>query len=215
MRLRVVNSSGQGRLILIDGDTAVVGRDPDCDVVLDNIFVSRFHARLRRTVEGYQLTDLESRNGILVEGEPVAGRMLLQAGDSFTIGPFTMTIVERSRIEQVTQPFTPEALLQPALVVDIATHEVLIEGAPLRPRLSRLEFKLLALLSEAEGTVYERTSLGDAIWGENQWDLNMLHSLVRRLKEKIEPAPDKPRFIVTVPGVGYRLQSEGAERPQR
>jgi DNA-binding response OmpR family regulator len=71
-----------------------------------------------------------------------------------------------------------------------------------------LEFRLIALLHEAEGAVRERDQLGDAIWGEGQWDLNMLHRLVHRLKEKIEPTIDKPRYIITVAGVGYRLQAE-------
>ena len=50
-----------------------------------------------------------------------------------------------------------------------------------------------------------RRELGDAIWGRDQWDPNMLHRLVHRLKEKIEPNPDKPRYVQTVPWVGYRL----------
>jgi DNA-binding response OmpR family regulator len=55
--------------------------------------------------------------------------------------------------------------------------------------------------------VCERDQLGNAIWGADQWDLNMLHRLVHRLKEKIELRTDQPQFIVTVTGVGYRLQA--------
>lgn len=210
MRLRVINSNGQGRLVLVDGDVAIIGRDPDCDIVLDNIFVSRFHARLRRREEGYELTDLESRNGLLVDGEPVEKQVVLPAGGEFTIGPFSVKIVERSRVEQVTQPFSPQSDPLPPLLVDPSMHEVLLAGVPLRPRLSRLEFQLLAHLDGAGGAVCERIALGDAIWGEGQWDLNMLHRLVHRLKEKIEPSPDQPRYIITIPGVGYRLEHEGS-----
>jgi hypothetical protein len=208
MRLRVTNSAGQGSLIMLDGDSAVIGRDPDCDVVLDNIFVSRFHARLRADNGEYELTDLDSRNGIEIDGQPVAGRAVLTGGSAFTIGPFELRIVERSRIDEVTQQFVvPDRNATPTLIVDESTHEVFIGAVPIRPRLSRLEFRLLALLHDAGGSICHRTELGDMIWGSDQWDLNMLHRLVHRLKEKIEPIPDQPRYVVTVPGVGYRLQS--------
>lgn len=208
MRLRVVSSNGQGRIVLVEGDEAIIGRDPDCDVVLDNIFISRFHARVRRTADGYELTDLNSRNGVLIGDNPVQGPMVLPADVPFTIGPFQLSVAERSQLEQVTQPFTPQSSSPSALlVVDPDTHEVLVDGAPVRPRLSPLEFRLLAILDDAHGRVCERSSLGDAIWGEEQWDLNMLHRLIHRLKEKIEPLPDQPRFVITVPGVGYRLEA--------
>lgn len=207
MRVRVINSNGQGRLVLVDGDVAIIGRDPDCDIVLDNIFVSRFHARLRRRDDGYELTDLDSRNGVLFEGHLVEKQALLPLGAEFSIGPFSIRIVERSKVEQVTQPFSPQTDPLPALVVDQSMHEVLLAGVPLRPRLSRLEFQLLALLDGAGGSVCERMALGDAIWGEGQWDLNMLHRLVHRLKEKIEPSPEQPRYMITIPGVGYRLEN--------
>lgn len=207
MRLRVTNSGGQGRLLLLDGESAVIGRDPNCDVVLENIFVSRFHARISACEGGYELTDLDSRNGIEVDGEPVTGTVMLPGGSTFTIGPFQIRIIERSRLDEVTQQFVPAKDPSAPLAVDAATHEVMVGGIPVRPRLSRLEFRLLSLLDEAGGAVCDRTELGDAVWGRDQWDLNMLHRLVHRLKEKIEPQPDQPRYVVTVPGVGYRLQS--------
>lgn len=207
MRLRVISSSGQSRLVLVDGDEVLIGRDPDCDLVLDNIFVSRFHARLRRRDEGYELTDLDSRNGVVTGGEPVAGQTIIRPGGEFNVGPFRVQIIERSQLDQVTQSFSPQ-LDQPApLVVEPTTHEVFVGGTPVRPRLSRLEFRLLVLLAGSPGAVCEREVLGDAIWGEDRWDVNMLHRLVHRLKEKIEPFPEQPRYVVTIAGVGYRLES--------
>ena len=54
-----------------------------------------------------------------------------------------------------------------------------------------------------------RQELGDAIWGRHHWDPNMLHRLVRRLKEKVEPDPAHPHYLQTVPGVGYVLTAGG------
>ena len=59
---------------------------------------------------------------------------------------------------------------------------------------------------DAQGErVCKREELGDAIWGANNWDANILHRLVHRLREKLEPEPARPRYLHTVPGIGYRL----------
>jgi DNA-binding response OmpR family regulator len=207
IRLRVTNDSGLGREVQLEANSLVIGRDPDCDVVLDSVFVSRCHARLDKSRGCYEITDLESRNGIDLDGRRVEHSAVVTPGKAFTIGPFELQVVERPALEQVTQDFTQLRAAQ-SLIVDVSTHEVFVGTTPVRPPLSRLEFRLLALLDEAQGAVQERDTLGNAIWGLDQWDLNMLHRLVHRLKEKIEPRPDQPRYIVTVPGVGYRLQSD-------
>jgi pSer/pThr/pTyr-binding forkhead associated (FHA) protein len=205
IRVRIIGDSGQRRDVEVMGNSLVIGRDPECDLVLDSIFVSRSHARLCRIQDGYEIIDLESRNGVDLNGQQIDRSASLIPGDTVTIGPFELQVLERPLFEQVTQNFNRHRDL-PALIVDRATHEVLINGTPVKPPLSRLEFRLLTLLHDADGSVCERDQLGDAIWGSNQWDLNMLHRLVHRLKEKIESRTDQPQFIVTVTGVGYRLQ---------
>jgi DNA-binding response OmpR family regulator len=91
------------------------------------------------------------------------------------------------------------------LRVDANTYEVLVAGQPLARRLSAQEFQLLSYLFEHRQRVCTRQELGDAIWGRDRWDPNMLHRLVHRLKEKLEPTPDKPRYVQTVPWIGYRV----------
>jgi DNA-binding response OmpR family regulator len=79
-------------------------------------------------------------------------------------------------------------------------------GAQALPRpLSAQEFALVRYLYERCDRVCTRRELGDAIWGAGAWGPNMLHRLVRRVKEKLEPRPDRPRYLQTVPGIGYRL----------
>ena len=82
-----------GRLIsLVDGREYVVptagvvfGRDPSCDIVVGSTEVSRRHASLTPTPEGYLLRDT-STNGVLVNGEPASSTALLGRGDVLTIG---------------------------------------------------------------------------------------------------------------------------------
>lgn len=82
-----------GRLIsLVDGREYVVpstgvvfGRDPSCDIVVGSTEVSRRHASLTPTPQGYLLRDT-STNGVLVNGEPASSPALLGRGDVLTIG---------------------------------------------------------------------------------------------------------------------------------
>lgn len=70
----------------LDRDSTLIGRDAGCDIVLDEDGVSRRHARIDKTEAGYfELVDLSSTNGTLVDGRGVS-HMLLLDGDRFVIG---------------------------------------------------------------------------------------------------------------------------------
>lgn len=64
----------------------VIGRHPECDVVLPGPAVSRRHARLRFRDGIWILEDLESTNGTVVNGAPLIGRCRLEPGDRLLIG---------------------------------------------------------------------------------------------------------------------------------
>jgi pSer/pThr/pTyr-binding forkhead associated (FHA) protein len=59
----------------------VVGRDRQCDLVIDSPLISREHARLLFTPEGMRLQDLGSTNGTFVNGQRIVGDALLHPGD--------------------------------------------------------------------------------------------------------------------------------------
>lgn len=74
-RLTVLFPSLPARVLLVPEDReTVVGRDPGCDVVLDDDRVSRRHARLACNGSGWTVADLGSKNGVLVDGMPVAAQ---------------------------------------------------------------------------------------------------------------------------------------------
>src|SRR5690349_13911430 len=64
----------------------VIGRAPDCDVVLPQLEVSARHCRLTRTPEGFVLEDLGSSNGTFVNGTRVQGRVRVSRSDHITLG---------------------------------------------------------------------------------------------------------------------------------
>lgn len=63
-----------------------IGRSADCDMALADMTVSRVHARLERTDDGWLLTDLESTNGTRVNGWLVRGQVRVRAGDLVSFG---------------------------------------------------------------------------------------------------------------------------------
>jgi DNA-binding response OmpR family regulator len=66
------------------------------------------------------------------------------------------------------------------------------------------EFKLVQVLHNLDGQVASREDLLAAIWGDG-YDLDSLYRLVQRVKEKIEPDPANPRYLISHRGLGYSL----------
>ena len=91
------------------------------------------------------------------------------------------------------------------LVVDPGRRTVTVHGEPVE--LTYVEFELLSTLASRPGRVYSRQALLVALWGDSAYrDPRTIDVHVRHLREKLEPAPSEPQFILTVRGVGYRFR---------
>ena len=102
----------------------------------------------------------------------------------------------------------PDVRLGPVRV-DFARRSVTRDGEPLH--LSRREFDLLGVLLAPPGQVRTRDELIDLLWPHRDLsDSRALDTHVHRLRTKLEPDPAHPRFIVTVRGVGFRVDPDGA-----
>lgn len=91
------------------------------------------------------------------------------------------------------------------LVLDVGAREVWAGGAmvSLTPR----EFDLLWLFAERPRQVFTYEQLLDRLW-DGIGDRHTVTVHIRRLREKIEPDPERPRYVVTVWGIGYRFEGE-------
>ncbi len=89
--LRAMHGLHPGQLFPIEGESAVLGRHPDCDVVLESGAVSRQHARVTCSGGNYYIEDLHSRNGTFVNGQAVVDRRLLAEDDELGICDLTFT----------------------------------------------------------------------------------------------------------------------------
>lgn len=92
--------------------------------------------------------------------------------------------------------------------LDPATRTVAVSGR--EPcRLTQLEFRLLYVLMTNRDQVVPTEAIVERVWGyAGEGDRELVRGLVSRLRHKIEPDPDKPRFIETLSGVGYRFSLE-------
>jgi hypothetical protein len=84
-----------GRRLLLAPEGAVIGRSRDCDVVLDDAGISRRHAHVRPTAQGWTIEDLGSTNGVLLNGERLRGARRLHVGDRIELGSTEIVFEQR------------------------------------------------------------------------------------------------------------------------
>ncbi|WP_395014794.1 response regulator transcription factor [Dongia sp.] len=95
------------------------------------------------------------------------------------------------------------------LAVDFSARRVIARGREVH--LTPKEFDLLRILAEHAGQIVTRNALLAALWGLGERDIQGLRVLVGQLRQKIEAMPGAPEFILTEPGIGYRLRPETEE----
>jgi DNA-binding response OmpR family regulator len=96
------------------------------------------------------------------------------------------------------------------LRVDTVRHEVTRDGKIIR--LTPTESRLLHLLAANANDICTLDQIVSHVWGFGEsGDTYLVKAHIRHLREKIEPVPGKPKFIVTSPGVGYMLKRHAVE----
>jgi pSer/pThr/pTyr-binding forkhead associated (FHA) protein len=92
----IVRAGAQaGTRFVLDDRVTRLGRHPDSEISLDDITVSRRHAEIERTSDGYIVSDVGSLNGTYVNQERIDS-MLLRHGDELQIGKFRLVFFERN-----------------------------------------------------------------------------------------------------------------------
>lgn len=136
--------------------------------------------------------------------------------EDYITKPFEMSVL-LARVKTVLRRFErtptaagpqPKPLEVGDLVIDPAAHTVTLNGTPveLRPR----EFDILYVLALEAGHVLTVDELLNRVWGaEYSGESQNVYVHIRWLREKIEADPQNPRRIVTVRGVGYKLEPQG------
>lgn len=138
----------------------------------------------------------------------------LESGaDDYLTKPFSIrefiarvkAILRRAKLQEEDRG--PEVLRYQGIQIDTSKHKVIVNGN--RVDLTPKEFSLLLLLASNPGRSFSREELLNQVWGyEFSGYEHTVNSHVNRLRSKIEPDFNKPTFILTTWGIGYRFNDE-------
>ncbi len=187
--------------------TLMLGRDPTCEIVIQDRQVSRFHARITPTNEGIMVEDLGSKNGTNHNGVEVTGPVILHDGDLLGISLAQQFLFLTS---DATMPLSEGSTKSGRLMMDQKSRRVWVNQQQVNPPLSAQQFKLLWLLYENQGQVISRADLVAAVWGEEQTagvSDQALDALIRRLRDRLAALDPTHQYIDTVRGHGVRLDN--------
>lgn len=134
--------------------------------------------------------------------------------DDYLVKPFStielllrIEALLRRRENAVSQPINSTSYSVGDLEVFFNRHEVRLGGKPVD--LTPKEYKILAYMASHPGKAFSREQLQEYVWGENySGELGGIAVFVRRIREKIESDSSKPRYLLTVWGVGYKINEE-------
>ena len=139
------------------------------------------------------------------EAEKVLGLEL--GADDYVTKPFS-PVELRARIKAALRrgaADTPELFRFGDFEVDFERFELRRSGKPVE--LTPIEFKLLAAFVRSRRTVLSRQALLDKVWGRDVYVTDrVVDTHIGNLRRKIEVDPDKPAFLVSVRGFGYRFE---------
>ena len=202
-----------GREWRLDRDLLTLGRGEDCDIVMPDRQVSRYHLRVRRDAAGFVLEDLGSKNGTFVNGKQVQEgvSVRLQDEDEIHVALAVRLVFVGAG---ATVPLAAHEELPAAssgLWLEKAQRRVWIGDRELEPPLSLAQYRLLELLYDAGGRVVSREEVVTAVWPEAIEDgvsEQAIDALVRRLRDRLAELDKTHEYVVTVRGHGFRLASK-------
>jgi DNA-binding winged helix-turn-helix (wHTH) protein len=201
----------------------VIGRDPDCDVVINDRQVSRYHVRMERSADKIIIEDLGSKNGTFLNGKRIEEPSQLSDGDLIQIAlvQHFLFLLSDATMPLDTMALPSAALSSPGFPhpqpvqreqFHLETHSrrVWIKKQEVVPPLSLQQFRLLEALHQHKGQVVTRQELIDEIWGEDEAmgvSEQAFDALVRRLRERLSQIDPDNTYIITVRGHGLRLDN--------
>ena len=183
--------------------SAAAARPPEA-VILDLLLPDGSGTSVCRELREWSAVPILVLSAVEEEAEKVAA---LDAGaDDYVTKPFSVEEL-LARLRAALRRSTPQretVLRIGALELDLEKRLVTVDGKAIS--LTPTEYELLRLLAENEGKLLTHPAILRAIWGPAYHEeSNYLHVYVSHVRRKIEPDPTRPRYILTEPGVGYRL----------
>ena len=187
----------------------LIGRGEDCDLVLLDRQVSRHHARIHRTAEGYVIEDLGSKNHTHLNGVRIESKVVLQDGDEIQVA---LAVRLNFIGSEATLPLSVDEAIRfgiGRLRMEVQAHRVWVNEQEIDPPLSPPQFRLLELLYKSSGVV-TRDEIASHVWpGTDGIGVSdqAIDALVRRLRDRIYEVDSECKYVITVRGHGFRLEN--------
>jgi len=178
-------------------------RPPEA-IILDLLLPDGSGTEVCRELRAWSTVPIVVLSAVGEESEKIAA---LDAGaDDYVTKPFSGDeLLARVRAQLRRGASATRPVLEVGdLTVDLEKRLVTMRGEPIS--LTPIEYDLLRLFAANEGKLLTHPAILREIWGPAYGEeSNYLHVYVSHLRRKIEPDPARPRYLLTQPGVGYRL----------
>jgi two-component system phosphate regulon response regulator PhoB len=194
----------------VSGVLAQAEREPPALFVLDIMVPGGdgldLCRRIRQSVRvgGVPVIFLTARSA---EADRIIGLEL--GADDYVTKPFSpRELVARTRavLRRFERPLAPAMTKVGDVEIDSGAMTLTVSGKAITT--TATEFRLLDYLARHTGRVFTRDQLLDAVWRDTSYVTpRSVDVYVRRIREKIEPDPENPRYLRTVRGAGYRFEA--------
>src|SRR5579884_3897328 len=200
---------GYETLLAADGEEALA-RAADADLIILDVMMPRLDGiEVCRRIRQHRSTPIIMLTARSEESDTLIGLKL--GADDYVTKPFSPRELV-ARVEAVLRR-TRSGPAEPGEIVRVADLRInpalrTVERAGNQIELTAREFDLLHFLAAHPGQVFTREQLLDHVWDYTfPGDTSTVTVHVRRLREKVEPDPVRPRYIKTVWGVDYKLET--------
>ena len=196
-RLVIESGPHKGDEYIVRKQTTLIGRHIACDLIVDDAQVSRRHCQISWDGVYCTVEDLGSTNGTFINGQPLTAAYALRPGDKVQVANVIFQFAD------------PQATLVghkwPKLKIERATRRVTVNGESVE--LSAKEYTLLLYFDDHADRICSREEISKAVWPEYEGSVfdYQVESLIKRLRQKLEPAAEESHLVVTIRGRGYRL----------
>jgi hypothetical protein len=181
-----------------------IGRWGDNEVVIEDRWVSRYHAEVHHERDQYVVHDLGSKNGTLINGQRITAPTALADGDEIQVAP----LIKLTFVDYGSTAPLPVEMQAPALDLDPVARHVYVRGRLLSPPLSSAQFTFLSILAEQPGRVYSRDEVIATVWPDDEAEGisdEAIDALVRRVRIRLRTLDATREYITTVRGYGFKL----------